>query len=368
MNLRSSLCKSNVITPRPRTLSTRGGVVFKWTAAKGVLRVCMSGVTDLIEMLKKTGIPMSEGIVEAFLSTDPSEFTDFPLESFWQDYPVPFLVTEKGATKTISAPHMIVTMLHHLELIEGLHVVLMGSKGGYVATLVDKICGPAGRVTVIEPHKEVSQHTSAVLERRSQNGVIRVLGKEALEDPSWVRDVDRVLFTGSVREIPHQIELLIEEGGFVLGPFGGRIQQRLLKKEWQGDIWNETDLGGVVFGPLDISESDSAFPDPSFIADEFEDALKLIGSVLGDDSEEFFRLEKLVQSLRDLPSGLPEIDESYTDEEIIEHPVIELLMTEAEWLSELWPTFSRLVGFDLVEPVSETDEVLFGKRHQDFVP
>ena len=56
-----------------------------------------------------------------------------------------------------------------------------------------------------------------------------------------------------------------------------------------------------------------------------------------------------------MPSGLPEIDESYTDEEIIEHPVIELLMTESEWLSELWPIFSRLVGFDLVELTSEPE-------------
>ena len=194
------------------------------------------------------------------------------------------------------------------------------------------------------------------------------MGNEALDDPSWSRDVDRVLFTGSVRNMPPQIELLVEEGGFVLGPFGGRIQQRLLKREWQGGSWYETDLGSVVFGPLDISEYDRTFPDPDFIADEFEEALKLMESVLGSGSKEVLRLEKLIQSLRDLPSGLPEIDESYTDEEIIEHPVIELLMTEADWLGELWPTFSRLVGFDLVEPTSEPEESLFGRRHQDFVP
>ena len=28
-------------------------------------------------------------------------------------------------------------------------------------------------------------------------------------------------------------------------------------------------------------------------------------------------------------------------------------------VSELWPTFSRLVGFDLVEPTSEPEEALF---------
>ncbi len=342
--------------------------MFKWPAAEGATGVPMSGVSDLVKLLKKTGIPMNESIIEALLSTEPSDFTDFPLESFWQDYPVPFLVTDAGVTKTISAPHMIATMLHHLELRSGLHVVMMGSKGGYLATLIDKICGPSGRVTIIEPHKEVSNHTSLILESRHQTGIIRVQGNEALDDPSWPRDVDRVLFTGSVRDMPKQIELLIGEGGFVLGPFGGRIQQRLLKKEWQGGLWYETDLGSVVFGPLDISEYDRIFPDPEFIADEFEDALKLLTSVLGSESEEVFRLEKLIQSLRDLPPGLPEIDESFTDEEIIEHPVIELLMTESEWLIELWPTFSRLVGFDLIELTSESENTPFGKRHRDFVP
>ena len=47
----------------------------------------MSGVIDLVEMLKKTGSSMSQGIIDAILTTEPSDFTDFPLESFWQDYP-----------------------------------------------------------------------------------------------------------------------------------------------------------------------------------------------------------------------------------------------------------------------------------------
>ncbi len=368
LNLRSSLCKSNVITPRPRTLFSRGGVVFKWTAAERKSGVVMSGVYDLVKMLEKTGIPMSKEVIEAILSTDPSEFTDFPLESFWHDYPVPFLITESGAPRTISAPHMIVTMLHHLELAEGLHVLLMGSKGGYLASLIDRICGPSGRVTIIETSEEVAEYTTKVLEERNQCGVVRVLERESLEDPFWSRDVNRILFTGSLREIPDFVELLIEEGGFVLGPFGGRIQQRLLKKEWQGGKWMETDLGEVVFGPLDIKELEKGFPDPLHIADEFEDAVKLISSILGDESEEVSRLDRLVEALRDLPSGLPLITENSTDEEIIEHPVIDLLMTEAEWLNELWPTFSRIIGFDINDPISEEEGSLFGTRHEDFTP
>lgn len=237
-----------------------------------------------------------------------------------------------------------------------------------MATLIDIVCGKGGKVTIIEPNDEVVEYTSKVLEKREQCGLIRVLGKESLEDPTWGRDVDRVLFTGSIRRIPDFIELLIDDGGFILGPFGGRINQRLMKKEWQGGTWLETDLGGVVFGPMDVSESERGFPDPLFIADEFEDAIILISSVLGENSEEVNRLERLVESLRELPSGLPEITESFTDEEIIEHPVIELLLTEAEWLNELWPTFSNILGFHLEGAPIDLEEPLFGKRHSDFTP
>ena len=83
------------------------------TVTKGVPRVVMSGVIDLVQMLKKTGIPMNQGIIDAILSTEPSDFTDFPPESFWQDYPV--FLRLIGA-KNDFCPHMIVTMLHHLEL------------------------------------------------------------------------------------------------------------------------------------------------------------------------------------------------------------------------------------------------------------
>ena len=37
----------------------------------------MSGVIDLVQMLKKTGIPMNQGIIDAILSTEPSDLRIF---------------------------------------------------------------------------------------------------------------------------------------------------------------------------------------------------------------------------------------------------------------------------------------------------
>ena len=82
----------------------------------------MSMMADLLGRLRSAGIPLDEVISGAMESVDPADFTDFHLEPFWHDRPVPFLFTDLGATRTISAPHMIVTLLHHLELQPGQEV------------------------------------------------------------------------------------------------------------------------------------------------------------------------------------------------------------------------------------------------------
>jgi|TARA_B100001996_G_scaffold30542_1_gene23211 protein-L-isoaspartate O-methyltransferase len=300
---------------------------------------------------------------------EPSDFTEYPLEDFWHDMPVPFLITESGSAKTISAPHMVVTLLHHMEIAQNQHIIIIGSKSGYIASLIDNIGGPGGSVTVIEPNEDVIEHTIGCLERVEVQGTIRVLGPESLEDPEWDRDVSRVLITGAVREIPSYLDLLIEDGGFILGPFGGHLNQRLLKREWQGGLWMDTDLGGVVFGPINISDSDKSPFDPMVLAEHLEDIVEMMGGSEGLEGEAVVRLEGLIDSLRGLPEGIPNIDEDSTEEEILEHPVIDLLMSEMEWMGSLWPVIGEMLRFDIANPGSPTDSdsgMLGG--HEDLVP
>ena len=190
-----------------------------------------------------------------------------------------------------------------------------------------------------------------------------------MEDPAWKREVNRVLITGAVREIPQYLDLLIEEGGFILGPFGGHLNQRLLKREWQGGVWMDTDLGGVVFGPVDIGDSDKNPFEPKLLAEHLEDIVEMIGGATGTDNEAMARLEGLIDSLRGLPEGIPEIGEDSTEEEILEHPVIELLMSEMEWMGALWPVIGELFSFDIANPGApggDGSDMLGG--HEDLVP
>jgi len=330
----------------------------------------MEGISELIERLKSAGVPLNDSIEEAMSSVDPSCFTDHSLEPFLGDRPVLFLITEGGAAKTISAPHMVATLLHHLEIREAQHVLLLGSKGGYLAALLDCMLGPDGVVTIIEPHDEVLLHTSERLEMFDSMGFLTVLPPEALEGWNGLsRRVDRVLVTGSVRTLPPEIEALVEDGGFVLGPFGGPVHQRLLKREKQGDEWIDTDLGGVVFGPMDLSESERSPLDPHSLADHLEDLLGLMSEVIEIEDDTLTRLEGLIISLRELPTDLPTLDEDSTEDEILEHPVMELLLMEMEWLGPMWPLFGDYMSVELANPGSPGDEEPgMSGGHEDLVP
>lgn len=324
----------------------------------------------MIERLRAAGVPLDDSIEEAMSSVDPSCFTDHSLEPFLGDRPVLFLITEGGAAKTISAPHMVATLLHHLEIREAQHVLLLGSKGGYLAALLDCMLGPDGVVTIIEPHDEVLLHTSERLEMFDSMGFLTVLPPEALEGWNGLsRRVDRVLVTGSVRTLPPEIEALVEDGGFVLGPFGGPVHQRLLKREKQGDEWIDTDLGGVVFGPMDLSESERSPLDPHSLADHLEDLLGLMSEVIEIEDDTLTRLEGLIISLRELPTDLPTLDEDSTEDEILEHPVMELLLMEMEWLGPMWPLFGDYMSVELANPGSPGDEEPgMSGGHEDLVP
>ena len=112
-------------------------------------------MSDLIERLEAAGIPIDDLAKSAMIDIDPGHFTDYDLEVFWHDRPIPFLFTGFGATRTISAPHMIATLLHHLEINEGQDIMLIGSKGGYLAAIIDRMVGEEGTVSIVEPHEEV---------------------------------------------------------------------------------------------------------------------------------------------------------------------------------------------------------------------
>ena len=144
---------------------------------------------------------------------------------------------------------------------------------------------------------------------------------------------------------------------------------RLLKKERQGDAWFDTDLGGVVFGPMDLSEAERSPLDPLSLAEHLEDLLGLMAELIEIEDESLDRLEGLIIALRELPADLPMLSEDSSEDEILEHPVMELLMMEMEWLGPMWPLFGDFLSVEISSPGSpdDDDEGMIG-GHEDLVP
>jgi len=347
----------------------------------------MSALGRLLRRLKTAGVPLTQPISAAMRSVDVGEFTDYELEPFFHDRPLVFLETDRGGVKTISAPHMIATMLHHLELEIGQEVLILGAKGGYIAALIAHIVGPEGGVVVVDPSREVVDHVRERLEPVSETHTVRVRKMRRLDfcPPQLPEPLDRVLVTGSLRDLPAWLETRMCDGGFAVAPMGGRIAQRLVKRERVGPDWMDTDLGGVLFGPVDIADTE---PEPMSAASLSE--LLHEGAVLGEeiglfDVEILERLGQLASALEGLPDDLEPLphqermedeppwalDEGAWMDEV--HPVVDLLTAEMDWLADIWPVLIALIDVRMVhpgQPDSDDDDGRSGGfgRHGDLVP
>jgi protein-L-isoaspartate O-methyltransferase len=289
---------------------------------------------------------------------------------------------------------MICTLLHHLELDEGDEVLLLGAKGGYLAALIGHIVGPDGGVTVVDPNRQVIEHVRNHLRDFDSDTTFHTRKMRAINHtpPNLPSPLNRVLVTGFLTELPTWVEERVADGGFVIAPLGGRIAQRLIKREKQGNLF-DTDLGGVLFGPVDICETEAESTDSRELAGLFEDALE-IGTELGVfDNDEAECLRALAAELRQLPENLPPValvanveddlwdagDEDSNDifihfdeltEEVSEHPLFDLLENASEWLTPLWPTMMALLETKMQHPGAPDatfEDFGFG-HHEDLVP
>ena len=316
------------------------------------------------------GFPMGEDIKFALKNVNIQDFVESGGDRFFSDSPVEYMKTSKGVTKNISSPHMLVTLLHHLELNEGQKVLILGSKGGFLTAVIDHILGEEGIITLIESHIEVLEHTRISLENYDSRGTIRILSMTDFElNGDFLGDFDRILITGAVREVPNFLDYNTREGLFILGPFGGNIQQRLLKKERESGKWFDTDLGGVVFSPLDTKISERNPLDPIVLAEGLEDSFSYIAEMIEIDEEIYRGIEDLIQSLRELPRDIPSINENSSEQEIMDSPVMDLMMSEMERLAPIWPILEHFMSVELMNIFDFEDGIPFTPGgHEDLVP
>ena len=320
----------------------------------------MRNLDELLKILKDSGIEVPSVVESAMKKVDVEDFTEHDSSGFYYDRPVVFLETPEGGVKTISAPHMIVTLLHNLELNLGQHIVIYGAKGGYISALVAHIVGEDGRVTVLDPSSEVITHISSNLRGYPTVECHVIKDNHDISIP----ELNRVLVTGQIQELPDWLSDGIIDGGFAIAPLGDRNSQRLLKIEKQDGELFETDLGSVIFGPLDISNSIVDTPSPTEMAELIEQVIELMNDAGLVEDNERNKLYDLVADIRLLPDDLPPPEEM---DEPGEHPMMKLMMEKGEWFVHLWPIIqsmmeNRIASFDTPKDDLDTS------GHSDFVP
>jgi len=316
----------------------------------------MDDMSRLLDGLVTGGAPLSISIREAFESVHPEYFTSYPLDSFWKDHPVPFIESEGGGVKTISAPHMLVELLHHSEITEGDAVLIVGAKGGYLAALISHIIGDQGDLMVIDPSAPVVEHLRLVLNDHatasgSKSIRIRKVPHLRHKPPGLPAELKRIIITGSIESLPSWVERVLGQEGIVLAPIGDATGQVLTKFEFLAGRLMTTPLAHVVFGPVELPQTSHT------------DVIELIAAV--GRRAVHLGLELKVLHQREADHLLMRLTALRTAASTTRDAEA-LLEEHSVWLMRLWPLIEKLSEEPDMQPLGFESGVLFG--HDDLVP
>lgn len=294
----------------------------------------MTRISDLLNRLEKSGIEVPSKVKKVMENTDVEIFSDYDCEPFYSDRPIPFMETYEGITKTISAPHMIVTLLHNLELDEGQEVILIGSKGGYLASLIAQILGEDGNVRVLDSCNEAILHAK---QRLTHWPTIELRDLESVEvsPVAFPGEFNRVLITGHIEKLPEWISSRISEGGFLIAPLGPVNHQQLMKMEKQDGELLPTDLGPVCFGPLSEVNYQGQMISPTELADLLQLVIETCQELEIIEEDETNCLQDIIAELHFLPDDLPPLGEGEMPPS--QHPMFKSLIEKADTFVRFWP-------------------------------
>ena len=315
----------------------------------------MDGMTELLNRIEGSGMIVPDKVRQAMCSLHLEQFTSYDYDCFFHDRPVVFMETKNGGVKTISAPHMIVTLLHQLELSKGQEVLVLGSKGGYLAALIATILGEEGRVLLLDPSEEIIRHTARALSGWPTIDVraIEALEVAPIETPG---DLNRIIVTGGISEIPTWMKERIVENGFVIAPIGEYRNQELMKIERQGNELQPTSLGPVSFGPVDIVESEPKPLSALEIVDLIETLIETCHDMELCGPDELHSLGELADQLRLM---------EHTEHEGLEEFIVENM----QQFVHLWPMIQLMLTPSLARPGDiDGDEESSGPSFDEFKP
>jgi protein-L-isoaspartate(D-aspartate) O-methyltransferase len=130
-----------------------------------------------------------------------------------------------GEGQTISAPAIVAAMTAALELGGGEEVLEVGTGSGYQAAVLSRI---ASRVVSIERVPKLAASARTALDGLGVSNVIVYLGDGTAGRPSDA-PFDAIVVTAGGPEVPAPLLEQLAPGGRLVGPFGSREEQQLLR-------------------------------------------------------------------------------------------------------------------------------------------
>ena len=196
----------------------------------------------LIDRLRTQGVTAPR-VLEAFGAVARHSFVPDALRSHaYRD--TPLLI---GDGQTISAPGIVAVMTQALELEGSESVLEVGTGSGYQAAILSRL---AGRVVSIERVPKLAARARSALDRNALGNVVVYLGDGTQGRPADA-PFDRIVVTAGGPEVPEPLIEQLAVGGVLVGPFGSRREQSLLRlrRRHDGSIQREV-LGRCRFVDL----------------------------------------------------------------------------------------------------------------------
>ena len=130
-----------------------------------------------------------------------------------------------GEGQTVSAPAVVAAMSSALELRGDEEVLEIGTGSGYQAAVLSRL---AARVVSIERLPLLAASARSTLDRLGVSNVIVYLGDGTAGRPSDA-PFDAIVVTAGGPEVPPPLLEQLAPGGRLVGPFGSREEQQLVR-------------------------------------------------------------------------------------------------------------------------------------------